>query len=249
MGLYLARAVLTPLRDTPFYQDLERMFLKIEEKLGTSATEHLKELSTEIRFEPGPRWGLGVSPNLLDTVRAACAEDQLLSCKYESISSDSVTDRTLGPHYLYFSKGALYLVAEDMGDHKVKTFALPRMSDAQMLDAPYEGRKSDPEEHFQNSFGIYRDGASPEDVTIRFSKVVAPFVKERTWHHSQRVIARPGGSIEVQLHVTVTPELVNWVLGFGAEAMVLAPSKLLTEVVSTARSISELYKGPVKKVG
>lgn len=242
VGLYLSRAVLAPLRDTPFYEDLERMFRKIEEKLGTKANEHLHGLSSEIRFEPGPRWGLGVDPDLLDTVRAACAEGQLLSCEYSSVSGGKMSHRTLGPHYLYFSKGALYLVAEDLRDHGIKTFALPRMSGAQMLDAVYEGKKSDPTELFHDSFGIYRGERDPEDVTIQFSRIVSPFVKERTWHHSQRIVSRSGGVIELKLHVTLTPELISWILGFGTEAVVLEPRSLRDRLSETAERILELYR-------
>lgn len=241
VGLYLARSVLSPLRDTPFFDDLERMFKKIEEKLGTKANEHLKDLSSEIHFEPGPRWGLGISPDLLDTVRAVCSEQQMLSCKYTSVKDDHPSERTLGPHYLYFSKGALYLVAEDMKDHQVKTFALARMSDAQMLDAVYEGNKSDPEEHFQNAFGICRTNEDPEEVVLLFSKTVAPFVKERTWHHSQRIVARTGGAIEMRLQVNITLELVNWILSFGPEVIVQAPSHLQGQIISAAEAVVANY--------
>lgn len=246
VGLYLSRSVLAPLRDTPFYEDLERMFGKIEEKLGTRANEHLRDLSNEIRFEPGPRWGLGVNPDLLDTVRAACTEGQLMACTYASVSSDGPTPRTLGPHYLYFSKGALYLVAEDLGDGKIKTFALPRMSDARMLDDAYQGSKSDPAELFRNSFGIYRDGGAPEDVTIHFSRTIAPFVRERSWHHSQRTVAKSGGDIELKLHVTITPELVSWILGFGPEATVLEPRHLQSRLAEAAERIIGKYRPAVR---
>ena len=249
VGLYLTRSVLAPLRDTPFFEDLERMFKKIELKLGTKANEHLQELSNDIRFEPGPRWGLGVFPDLLDTVRAACAEEQLLTCKYASVNSDSRAERTLGPHYLYFSKGALYLVAEDMGDHKVKTFALPRMSDVEMKDTAYDGKKSDPDQHFHSAFGIYKGDSSPEEVTIQFSKTMASYVKERTWHHSQRVVSKSGGAIELKITVNVSPELVNWILSFGAHATVLRPAHLQKQIVSAATEITANYQKQMKKVG
>lgn len=37
MALYLAKGMLSPLKDTPFYEDLNSVFSKIEAKLGTKA--------------------------------------------------------------------------------------------------------------------------------------------------------------------------------------------------------------------
>jgi predicted DNA-binding transcriptional regulator YafY len=47
-ALYLARGVLTPLKDTPFYSDLDSIFNKIEQKLGQKKQEYLQSLMTWI---------------------------------------------------------------------------------------------------------------------------------------------------------------------------------------------------------
>lgn len=47
-ALCLARSALTPFKDTPLYDDLNRAFQKIEEKLGTVHREHFAELSCEM---------------------------------------------------------------------------------------------------------------------------------------------------------------------------------------------------------
>lgn len=245
VGLYLARQVLTPLRHTPFFADLEQLFRKIEDKLGSKGREHLQELSSDIHFEPGPLWGLGVDPAILDTVSAACSEGQLLKCLYASVNSRSKKYRTLGPHYLYFAKGSLYLVAEELETHAVKTFSIPRMSEAEMLDEPYTGKKTDPEEHFKDSFGIFR-GEAATDVRIHFARELASFIKERSWHPSQQIVVKGDGTIEMKLHVALSPELKQWVLGFGAQATVLAPVSLKESIQDEAKTITELYNTTLK---
>lgn len=246
IGLYLAKQVLTPLKETPFYKDLDQLFSKIEEKLGKKNQDHLKELSQSMHFEPGPIWGLGIDPTLLDTVHAACAENQVLSCTYASVNSKSKKVRRLGPHYLYFAKGSLYLVAEEMDTHIVKTFSLPRMSDAEMLDEPYNGTKTDPEEHFKDSFGVYR-GEAAVDVELHFKRELSSFVKERSWHASQRVIAKGDGTATVQLHVALTPELTQWILGFGSMVTVTNPPQLKASLQLEAKKLLDLYSGKLKK--
>ena len=245
VALFLARQVLAPLRDTPFFADLERLFQKIEEKLGTKGRDHLESLGKDIHFEPGPLWGLGVDPGVLDSVQAACAEGQLLSCDYASVKSRSKKRRVLGPHYLYFAKGSLYLVAEDLATGAIKTYSLPRMSSAEMQDEPYEGERSDPEAHFKDSFGVFR-GDSPVEVRIQFAPEVAPFMRERSWHPTQKVISKPDGIIELQLHVALTPELLQWVLGFGAHATVIEPIELRHSIAEEASRLTARYRSDRK---
>ncbi len=240
LSLYLARSVLMPLKETPFYEDLLSTFHKIEEKLGNKSQVFLQELREDLHFEPGPRWGLGLDPDTVDTVRAACTERQVLSVTYNSANSGTVGKRELGPQFLYFAKGSLYLIAEDLGDHVTKTFSLARMSGAEMLDAKYEGDIADPDTYFGSAFGIYRSD-QPVTVKLMFTSVVAPFVKERRWHDSQRVVAREHGQIEMNLEVGLTPELVQWVLGFGANVRVLEPEALRHRIKSAAEDVVAQY--------
>ena len=65
-ALFLARGALTPLQSTPFYSDLQGIFNKLEEKLGKRQSEFLNSLQSELKFEGGPQWGLGLNPDVLD---------------------------------------------------------------------------------------------------------------------------------------------------------------------------------------
>ena len=242
LALYLARMVLEPLRDTPFYEDLQTTFGKIEEKLGEKGQTHLNEVSHEMHFEPGPRWGLGIKPEIVDTVRAACTEGQYLSINYSSTNSGTTRDRKIGPEFLYFAKGSLYLVGKEEGESTNKIFSVPRMNKATMLNEGYQAEQLDPDKFFAGSFGIYHAAEAPERVSIEFGSKIAAFVSERRWHPSQRVVSKEHGKLVVELEVALTPELVQWVLGFGAQAKVLAPAKLARQVFDEAEGTAARYR-------
>lgn len=246
LALYLARSVLEPLRETPFYEDLAATFHKIEDKIGTQSQKHLNELSQDLHFEPGPRWGLGLNPDVIDTVRAAVTEKHVLSIVYASVNSGTHRQRRVGPQFLYFARGSLYLVAEDLEDQKVKVFGLPRISSAVMTADEYTGGEGDPDQFFNHSFGVYR-GAQPIRVQVLFGPKVSSFVKERRWHASQTVVMKEGGWIEVSLDVSLTPELVQWILGFGSNARVMAPHELIKQVQDEALATARIYNE--KKAG
>ncbi|NDG85792.1 MAG: WYL domain-containing protein, partial [Proteobacteria bacterium] len=145
-ALFLARGALTPLQSTPFFEDLLGIFQKLESRLGTKQLHYLRQLETEVKFEPGPAWGLGINPDILETLRSGCAEEQVIEGVYYSVNSRRESLRRLGPQYLYYALGMLYLVAEDLEAKKVKVFAVPRFRSATMLDEPYQGEIKPPEE-------------------------------------------------------------------------------------------------------
>jgi hypothetical protein len=243
-ALFLARGALTPLQSTPFYEDLQGIFNKLEEKLGKKQIEYLNSMQSELKFEPGPQWGLGLNPDILDTIRAACAESQTVQCVYNSVNSKKESARKLGPHYLYYSKGGLYLVAEDFTDSKVKVFALPRIKEAVMLDETYVGSITTPEDFFNGSMGVYT-GEKTEEITIDFECDVAQFVKERKWHVSQRTTNLTDGRIRITLELSQTPELCSWILGFGANAKVVSPTRLAEKVAVMAMETVKIYGNKV----
>jgi predicted DNA-binding transcriptional regulator YafY len=241
VGLYLAKNALTPLKDTPFYQDLEGAFQKIESVLGAKCLEYLREVSTGIHFEPGPRWGLGIDSEVIDTVRACCEEGQLLSVEYSSQNSQSKRRRTLGPHFLYFAKGSVYLVAEDMEVNQTKVFSVPRMKLPKMLDEKYLGNPVDPNQFFEFSFSVFQ-GVAPEIVKLAFTPLVAQYIRERKWHSSQQLVPTETGGVIVTMHLGLSNELLNWILGFGCEVKVIEPASLQKRIVANAEGILRLYE-------
>ncbi len=239
-ALFLARGAVSPLKQTPFYEDLKEIFTRLSDRLGDRQVEYLRALENEVRFEPGPAWGLGINPEILETIRSACAEGQILEGVYFSVNSETERNRKLGPHYLYYAQGGLYLVAEDLDDRKVKVFALPRFRNAMMLDQPYLGKVSTPESFFNGGMAIY-NGTPPEEIVIEFEKKMAHFVKERCWHPTQRVKSLERGRVEVRFELGNTPELLAWILGFGASAKVIAPKSLAETVRRAALETAEVY--------
>ena len=239
-ALFLARGALTPLRHTPFFDDLESIFKKLEDRLGPKQIAYLEALQNELKFEPGPAWGLGISPDILETIRSACAEGHLLDAVYSSVNSKSEKERKLGPHYLYYARGGLYLVAEDLEDRKVKVFAVPRFKNAEMLAQAYDGNIVTPEAFFGGSLGVF-NGSTPEEIMIEFEQGAAQYVKERNWHKSQRITQLEGGRIRLILELGQTPELVSWVMSFGPAARVLKPETLADRIANQAMETARSY--------
>ena len=236
LALFIARSSFEPLRETPFYEDLRRVFSKIEEKIGRRGREFVEALEKELSFHPGPLWGLGLPAATVDTCTAAVGERSVLEVTYKSLNSGSQSERRLGPHFLFFANGALYLLARDLDDERIKTFALSRMENPVMLDESFDEEPLDPESHFASSFGVWY-GHEPVQVRLEFSPPASVIVSERRWHQSQALVNKPGDKTELRMEVALSPDLVRWVAGFGNKVKILHPPDLKTMVAEHAREI------------
>lgn len=228
---------------------LRDFFRKIEDKLGHQGRSFLNELTQTQSAETVGAMQKDFGMDVLETLRAACAEEQVVQVNYASANSGTVKQRRLGPQFLFFAKNSFYLVAEDLDATGTKTFAVSRMSTAIMLDEHYSAPTAvDPEGYFAASFGIFR-GEAAEDVELRFNAQVTPFIQERRWHPSQEIIAESNGSCRLILRVAVTPDLIRWILGWGAAVEVLGSETLREKVREEAASVERIYLNAVKHAG
>jgi len=69
-----------------------------------------------------------------------------------------------------------------------------------------------------------------EHVVVEFSPAVAQRVRESSWHPSRRFEDLEDGGVRLFLTLPVLFDFVPWVLGWGAEARVVAPMALREQV-------------------
>jgi predicted DNA-binding transcriptional regulator YafY len=72
---------------------------------------------------------------------------------------------------------------------------------------------------------------------VRFTKTVAPFIKEKNWHPTQQIKKLKDGSVELSLQLSHLSDIQRWILGWGSQATVLAPKELAEGVRAEAQGI------------
>jgi proteasome accessory factor B len=179
---------------------------------------------------------------VLETITRAWADRRRVRIRYRAANGDA-TEREICPYFLEVSRSepASYVIGYDDLRGALRTFKLERIIAAEMLDQHYTIPDSfDPYAHLASAWGVM-DEAEVE-VRLRFSPAAAGRVKESIWHHSQRVIDLADGGCELIMRVGGTREMRSWVLGWGAEVEVLAPSSLRDEIREHARRMLECYQ-------
>jgi proteasome accessory factor B len=125
---------------------------------------------------------------------------------------------------------------------QIKTFAVERFSRFSRLRMEKFQHPTgyDPEAYVHGAFGIIQ--APPESVRAVFEPKVAPYLRERRWHHTQENEELSDGRLRMYMEVGLSEELITWLLGFGPGVLVESPPALVERLKQATRSAAERYQ-------
>ena len=78
-------------------------------------------------------------------------------------------------------------------------------------------------------------------MRIRFQPFAAQLVRERVWHHSQKIKELREGGLELELKLGSLEEIERWILSWGNEAEVLEPARLRQRLAETGQEFVARY--------
>jgi predicted DNA-binding transcriptional regulator YafY len=148
--------------------------------------------------------------------------------------------RRVEPYHVVARSGRYYLVGYDRARRDWRYFALDAISGPMRKDGTFDPKPVPERFLAERAVGWIR-GSTTIDVTIRFTPVVAAAITARTWQQGQRVVELPDGGAEVIFTVDDIGESVRWALGFGAEAVVVAPPEAVAFGRELANRIARAY--------
>ena len=121
------------------------------------------------------------------------------------------------------------------------TLAIDRLLSVVLTETEYKIDPAfDPQKCRADAFGV--SWQDPIDVVLRFRADQAPYVRERVWHPSQKVIDLPNGGVEVTFRAGGPFEIRRWILGWGDAVEVISPEALRNEVQQVIDSAARRYR-------
>lgn len=141
---------------------------------------------------------------------------------------DKVSQRTVKPYALKEFKGRWYILSEDMGDKRIKTFGLDRITNLDITQKSFT-YPSDfkPDEYFRDCFGIITDDTIPvEEIVLSFDDVQARYIKSFPLHHSQKEIEPINGEYTIQLKLRPSIDFIMELLSHGEKVRIVKPDNL-----------------------
>lgn len=232
-SLYLSRALLVNFTGTPFEPGLSAIITRIEKALSPQVRAFLRRLPEVMYVKPAAKKKV-TSPKHDEFVARlieAATERKVCRLLYFSVHSAREKDYELHPYNVAYADGGLYLTAYVPEYRQVRVFAIERVRKVTVQAKGFTPGTDLAADAFDASLGVNR-GGKPEKIVIDFTPRVAPYVREREWHASQRLESTPEGGVRLTLRVCRDWALRTWVLGWGAHARVLAPAALAGEILT-----------------
>lgn len=180
--------------------------------------------------------------SMLTLFYRALSERRCIRMDYQSNRSKESKSRLVAPYSIYPYGRSWHVVAYDHLREDVLQFKLDRVHLAELTEKAYiMPADFNLEDYLGDGWGLMRGAASePEKVRLLFDETAGRWVSEEVWHKSQEINQLADGTFEMQLYVGVTPEMVNWLLYYGAHVRVEEPLWLREKVREEHRRASTL---------
>lgn len=240
LSLHFGRTLFTFLDGTSFAADIEGAIERLEPAIARSTADLTRDLDRKFLAVGEHTKDYTADGDLLDEVVSALLYGNPADAEYRAVRGIGKIYR-LEPLTLAVYRQGLYLFARDVAVDRVKSFAVERFlrfSRLRREHFPYPP-DFDPRSLVAESFGMTSGPAVA--VSATFTPTVAPFVRERTWHASQTLEPLADGGVRLRLHVSLGPELREWLLGFGADVLVEGPPELREEIRAAHVAAAERY--------
>jgi len=162
---------------------------------------------------------------------------------YHKFWEDKITLRVVEPYALKEFKNRWYVLANDLKDNKVKSFALDRLTELEITNKKFQlPNNFNINEHFKFSFGIISpNGQEPQEVILSFDPFQGKYIKTLPLHESQVILKDNEQELLIKLTLYITHDFFMEILSFGENVKVIQPESLISDLISTYKNALSLY--------
>lgn len=182
-----------------------------------------------------------VRPDIFQAVVNATMDTRILNFYYTSPKTNETTQRIVEPHHIQNYMASWVLTAWCRGQNDWRKFYLSRINAPELLSQKFTRRPRESwHKLLEETFGIFQ-GADHMEVTLRFTPFRARWIREQTWHPSQKITNHADGSLDLTFTVADFREVKMKILQFGADVKVISPPELGKEIHEEILKMTSLY--------
>ena len=229
-----ALQILSRFLGTPQFEWINEMIPMLESKFGL--IEHKKEA---ISFESN------IDLKAMDFLKPlfnAIINERVLLVKYKDFKSSEPYEITFHPYYLKQFNNRWFVFGLN-SDNQVSIWnlALDRIENLSETNLKYEQSEIDWDEYFYDIVGVTRpEGVKIQEVILKFSPEIAPYIITKPIHPSQKHKNDPSG-LEVRINVIPNFELERLILSFGEQVKVISPQDFKERISQHHKLAARLY--------
>jgi predicted DNA-binding transcriptional regulator YafY len=227
--------------------NLQRMSDAASKALSTDGASQLAAWPEKVRIihKGPPRTSPSIPLVIQEAVYRALLTGQQLSISYLSAGNKEPKNSVVSPLGLVSKEGFLYLVVGKSEDKPPFVLAAHRIREVTVLTTAgvrplgWSGLDKFIED------GNFAYPPSPrscnERVTLRVINRTAQNLKEMPFTGSQEVVADGDEYCRISATMTLSEELVRWLLQFGSTVEVIEPASLRAQMKAAAEDLAGLY--------
>ena len=196
-------------------------------------------LSNYIHFEKRLPQG---TENLYGLLHAIKNKVQI-SFSYKKFWEDEMSQRTAEPYALKEFKNRWYVLANDLKDNKVKSFALDRLTELEITRKKFQlPIDFDVNEHYKYCFGIISPNEhQPQEVILSFDPFQGKYIKTLPLHESQVILKDNEEELLIKLTLFLTHDFLMEILSYGDNVKVIQPESLIEDLKTSYENALKLY--------
>ena len=227
----------------PFENAFQSLLKKAHKDTGDKTNIKIKRLKEHQQFwvDLDPMDDFEKIEKQYNTIVDAMDGKQEIEMVYKGMHGQKETKRQIAPYGLFYSNGMWYVLAYCNMRNEIRSFALDCINEFKITNTPYVIPKDfNMDDYFKPSWHIMRYG-KPIEVSLRFSKDVARWIKRRKWHPDQIIKERKDGSIIFKVKLQGTKELKWWTYHWAPYCEILSPPELRKEAKEEIRKLGRVY--------
>lgn len=162
---------------------------------------------------------------------------------YHKLWEEEHTIRIVEPYALKEFKNRWYVLAKDVNDRLIKSFALDRISNFEITKISFDNIKTSAiEDNYRYCFGIISpNGKKPATIILSFNPYQGKYIKSLPLHDTQQILIDNENELQIRLRICVTLDFVMELLSFGDNVKVIKPKTLVKEIKKILENTIKQY--------
>ena len=223
-AIKFASNTLMNFRESPMFSQFRFAIEKIFDRLNISSDVQDDRIEKLVQFDSYPNYP---GKEYLKHIYKALKGYRQIEIVYKRFNSPQPYNRVVHPYLLKEYKHRWYLIAYVEVKKGLATYALDRIHSLKTLEDDFITQPDfDPLQFFKYAFGITKVDNDFFKVLLKFSSNQKGYLLTQPLHSSQKIISENEKSFTLELKVYLTYELVERILGYGEDVVVVKPKEL-----------------------
>ena len=163
---------------------------------------------------------------------------------YHKYWEELPTFRNVEPLALKEFKNRWYIVANDLKDSRIKSFALDRLSGLEITKKHFKFPEDfDVNGYYKHCFGIIspEKGQQLQEVILSFDPYQGKYIKSLPLHESQEILQDNDKELLIKLTLFITYDFLMEILSHGEYVKVIQPDNLIADLKATYKKALKQY--------